>query len=164
MKITPRRLFFCWSVLVLTLTIVKSLKLLQIDQFRDLLSPRFLSYAVAASGPLPMWSLLVFSYLNAGITTTNVHTSHWISLLVSASFYFSLIFFIRKGKEITISRWDPSGHLFIYALQLIPSWSWLEGDLSFPSLFSSSSFSSSTSFVVLPSLSSSSTTTTSSLL
>ena len=148
MKLNPRRLFFCWSLLIFVLTILRSTKLLDellTRKDRDRLSPQWLSTSVAGAGPLPMWLLLVFSYLNAGATL--VHRSHWISLFMSISFYFSLIFIIRKGKEMTNSGWDPSGHLFIYALQLIPSWSWINGEMHLPS-FSSSL----TSFVVLSSL------------
>ena len=146
MKLNPRRLFFCWSLLIFVLTILRSTKLLDellTRKDRDRFSPQWLSTFVAEAGPLPMWLLLVFSYFNAG--AMHVHRAHWISLFMSISFYFSLIFIIRKGKEMTNSGWDPSGHLFIYALQLIPSW--INGEMHLPS-FSSSS----TSFVVLSSL------------
>jgi hypothetical protein len=155
-KVNYQKLFILWTVLIFLLGFCRHSKLFGDDKdlsiIRNLLSPSWFSYFVISLGPLPTLLLLTLSYINTGITSIN--TLHWSSLLQSIIFYFSLINLLRYGKDIAPNNWDPSGHIFIYSLQLIPLSTWCHGEI----LCSSSS--SSSSSLSLSSSSSSSTTTT----
>ena len=161
-KVTYQKLFILWTVLIFFLGFVRFSKLFGDDKdlsiIRNLLSPSWFSYFVISLGPLPTLLLLTLSYINTGITRIN--TLHWSSLLQSIIFYFSLINLLRYGKDIAPNNWDPSGHIFIYSLQLIPLSAWCHGEILCSSSSSSSSLSSSTTTTSSSSLSSSSSTTT----
>jgi hypothetical protein len=80
------------------------------------LSPRWLSDAVGASGPLVSWLLLAPALAADGRTAL---------LLDVVLCYLALIMPVRYthlALPAGWARWDPSGHVFVYGAQLVPVW------------------------------------------
>jgi hypothetical protein len=77
-------------------------------------SPRWLSDVAGYGGPLLTWlPLLVASRPVAGTRPL---------LCTALIWYLSLIGIVRHAHLLLPSRWDPSGHCFVYGAQLLPLW------------------------------------------
>ena len=77
-------------------------------------SPRWLSDVAGYGGPLLTWlPLLVASRPIAGTRPL---------LCTALIWYLSLISVVRHTHLLLPSRWDPSGHCFVYGAQLLPLW------------------------------------------
>ena len=77
-------------------------------------SPRWLSDVAGYGGPLLTWlPLLVASRPVACIRPL---------LCTALIWYLSLIGIVRHAHLLLPSRWDPSGHCFVYGAQLLPLW------------------------------------------
>ena len=77
-------------------------------------SPRWLSDVAGYGGPLLTWlPLLVASRPIAGTRPL---------LCTALIWYLSLIGVVRHTHLLLPSRWDPSGHCFVYGAQLLPLW------------------------------------------
>lgn len=82
----------------------------------QMLSPRSLSTAVGVGGPLLTWlpmlaSTLLHRSVSRSVASTFIRTLLW---------YLAVIGTVRHLHSLL--GWDPSGHLCVYAAQLIPMW------------------------------------------
>ena len=82
----------------------------------QMLSPRSLSTAVGVGGPLLTWLPMIAS--------TWLHRS--VSRSVASTFIRTLLWYLAVIGTVrhlhSLLGWDPSGHLCVYAAQLIPMW------------------------------------------
>uniref|UniRef100_A0A7S4C271 Sphingomyelin synthase-like domain-containing protein n=1 Tax=Chrysotila carterae TaxID=13221 RepID=A0A7S4C271_CHRCT len=77
-----------------------------------LLSPKWLAYLAGSGGPLITWLPLVCGAASL--------PDIWKPLRPSLLWYLALIGPVRHTHRILPSSWDPSGHVFVYGMQLIP--------------------------------------------
>ena len=75
-------------------------------------SPRWLGNLAGTGGPLMTWLPLLLGAKEAA-PVRNV-------LLAALPWYLALIGPVRHTHRLLDSRWDPSGHVFVYGAQLVP--------------------------------------------
>lgn len=80
------------------------------------LSPRWLSDAIGISGPLVTWALLAPTLAAASRTALLLDTVLWYLAFIMAVRYLHL------ALPPAWPPWDPSGHVFVYGAQLVPTW------------------------------------------
>ena len=84
---------------------------------RDAVAPRALGAAVAALGPAPAW-LLVLLMLRAEGSSARARGA----LIGAAAAFLGAVFPVRLTSFLTDGAFDPSGHIFIFGLELVPLW------------------------------------------
>ena len=77
-------------------------------------SPRWLSSLAGYGGPLLTWLPLLYAARPAAVIRPLLGTT-----LV---WYLAFISVVRHTHLLLPSRWDPSGHCFVYGAQLLPLW------------------------------------------
>jgi hypothetical protein len=86
------------------------------------LTPRAVSNAVVFVGPLWLWlPLWLWSRSASNIFTFPKRVTS-VALIVGAAMYLSLIQPVRYVVRLSGGLFDPSGHVFVYGLALIPLW------------------------------------------
>ena len=81
-------------------------------------SPRWLSNLAGYGGPLLTWLPLLISSRPG--TDARPHVRPLLCTMLI--WYLSLIGIVRHAHLLLPSRWDPSGHVFVYGAQLLPLW------------------------------------------
>jgi hypothetical protein len=84
---------------------------------RDAVAPRALGAAVAALGPAPAW-LLVLLLLRAEGGSASARGA----LIGAAAAFLGAVFPMRLTSFLTDGAFDPSGHIFVFGLELVPLW------------------------------------------
>uniref|UniRef100_A0A7S4C305 Uncharacterized protein n=1 Tax=Chrysotila carterae TaxID=13221 RepID=A0A7S4C305_CHRCT len=80
------------------------------------ISPRWLARCVGFGGPLMTWIPLLLA------TAGNSDGGAWPSLRPTILWYLGAIGPVRHACRVLPSHWDPSGHIFVYGMQLLPLW------------------------------------------
>ena len=88
-----------------------------------LLPPLWLGHAVAVVGPLLSWGAIAawLSTQSSAGTPVRVTTAS-VALLASMGAYLCLVMPVRFTAALLPFGWDPSGHVFVCSLQLVPLW------------------------------------------
>jgi hypothetical protein len=93
------------------------------------LAPRTLSDVVVAAGPAWVWVpvLLFLRAAGAGAASATSAAAPGVastraSLVLAMAWHLLFIMAIRYIVWVSPGRWDPSGHVFMYGLQLVPLW------------------------------------------
>jgi hypothetical protein len=94
------------------------------------LAPRWLGLVAAVVGPLWIWVpllLILFQVPASLFPAATAHSANGLRLLriplaVAAIWYLSWINVVRYTIFLSPVHFDPSGHIFVFSLQLLPLW------------------------------------------
>lgn len=93
-------------------------------QWGALSSPRWLADVVAFGGPLLAWvplaAALALQPHHAAVGAARAAGVR--ALTASGAVFFAGVMAFRFGRRVAPGGWDPSGHVFIAGLQLVPLW------------------------------------------
>jgi hypothetical protein len=86
------------------------------------LSPRALSDFAGYGGPLLTWLPLLLGTEQRSTPPSATSNILMRAMVCTWLWYLALIGLVRHTHLLVGSRWDPSGHVFVYGSQLVPLW------------------------------------------